>query len=101
MNKNIAVPITSKLQVIEGDEQAKAWVAKDESTPSPLPFQRRVIYEYMDSIPKDNLLPYHRSGNRIIMHLKPLPSEQKLKRDTVRNRMPIVERKERKSEYLY
>jgi hypothetical protein len=52
MNKNIAVPITSKLQVIEGDEQAKAWVAKDESTPSPLPFQRRVIYEYMDSIPK-------------------------------------------------
>ena len=89
MNKFIAVSITSKLQVIEGDEQAKAWVAKDESTR---------VYGF-DS--KDNLLPYHRSGNRIIMHLKPLPSEQKLKRDTVRNRMPIVERKERKSEYLY
>jgi hypothetical protein len=39
------------LQVMEGDEQAKAWVALDESTPSPLPFQRRVIYESPEDDP--------------------------------------------------
>jgi hypothetical protein len=52
------------LQVMEGDEQAKAWVALDESTPSPLPFQRRVIYESPEDDPllvygfQINLLSY-------------------------------------------
>ena len=35
-----------------------------------------------------------------ILYLKPPPSTQRLKRDAVRYRMPIVERKERKSEYM-
>ena len=97
------------LQVMEGDEQAKAWVALDESTPSPLPFQRRVIYESPEDDPllvygfQINLLSCRIINGSIsstqnnILYPKPPPSTQRLKKDVVRYRMPNC-RKKRKEE---
>ena len=98
---------------MEGDEQAKAWVALDESTPSPLPFQRRVIYESPEDDPllvygfQINLLSYRMvvessmvqfpQRKTISVNPKPPPSTQRLKKDVVRYRMPNC-RKKRKEE---